>query len=663
VRRALGLTHGGGLSVCGICGTAGFVDRVALERMTAALVHRGPDDGGVFVDESAAIGLGNRRLAILDLSPRGHMPMSSPETGVTITYNGEIYNYRELRRDLSSRGHRFVSDTDTEVILRGYEEWGRGVLPRLNGIFALAVWDPRARELVLARDRFGVKPLYYTADGAALTFASEVKALIAGGYRLQCLDPVALHRYLAYLWVPAPRTLFPGVKKLEPATCIVWKAGRLTHETFWRPEFTPRGDVDVADLADELRELLLDAVRRQLRSDVSVGMFLSGGLDSTALLALASCLSTGPPRCFTIAFRTADATLEQSIDDARYAALAADAYGADLQRIEVAPKVVELLPKVVWQLDEPVADPAAIATLLISEAARPTSTVLLSGQGADEVFAGYRVHQMHRWAQVLAALPPSVAGRAVPWALDQVRPHAVGVLGERAGFALAVDRFVRKLAAGVPLPREARYAFYRAYYSDSELLGLYSPELRHELAGEHAWSEHEAFMREAPASDYLDKMLYTDWKTFLPELNLAYCDKLSMAASVETRVPYLDNGIVDFMCTVPAGLKLRGLTSKYLLREAVKDFVPSSILHRRKAGFGAPIRTWLRRDLREMVDDLLSPERIAARGYFDAAAVRRLIADDREGRSDNTYRIWALLTLEVWHGVFLDHSYDPTMAR
>jgi asparagine synthase (glutamine-hydrolysing) len=642
--------------MCGICGSAGFVDREALERMTDALVHRGPDDGGVYVDAAAGIGLGNRRLSILDLSPNGHMPMTSAQTGVTLTYNGEVYNFRALRRELAARGHSFVSGTDTEVILRGYEEWGRGVLPRLNGIFALAIWDPRAGELAVARDRFGVKPLYYTVDGAALTFASEVKALIAGGYRPQGLDPAALHRYLAYLWVPAPRTLFPGVKKLEPAACLVWTAGHVTHETYWRPEFTPRRDGSAADLADELRELLLDAVRRQLRSDVPLGVFLSGGLDSTALLALASCVSSGPPRCYTIAFRAEDSTLEQSADDARYAALAADAYGAELERIEVAPDVVELLPKVVWQLDEPVADPAAIATLLISEAARPTSTVLLSGQGADEVFAGYRVHQMHRWAQVLAALPPSVAARAVPWALDLARPHASRVPGVREGFALAVDRYVRKLAAGVPLPADARYAFYRSYYSDAQLLDLYSPELRRELAHEHAWSEHEAYMRDAPVADFLDKALYTDWKTFLPELNLAYSDKLSMAASVETRVPFLDNEIVDFMCTVPPDLKIHGVTSKYLLREAMKDLIPEQIVRRRKAGFGAPIRTWLRRDLREMVDDLLSSERIAARGYFDAAAVRRMIEDDRQGSADNTYRIWALLTLEVWHQVFLDGS-------
>jgi asparagine synthase (glutamine-hydrolysing) len=582
--------------------------------------------------------------------------MASAESGVTITYNGEIYNHQVLRRQLEGRGHPFVSDTDTEVILRGYEEWGRDVLPRLNGIFAFALWDPDRAELTVARDRFGVKPLYYTFEGGVLSFASEVKALVAGGYRFEGLDPAALHRYLAYLWVPAPRTMFPGVKKFEPATCLVWKSGAVAREMFWRPRFAPERPVAAPALAAELRERLFVTVRRQLRSDVPLGVFLSGGLDSTALLALASCVSAGPPRCYTIAFRAEDSTLEQSADDAKYAALAADAYGAELDRIEVAPDVVELLPRVVWHLDEPIADPAAIATLLISEAARPTSTVLLSGQGADEVFAGYRVHQMHRWAQALSMLPPAVSARAVPWALDVARSHAGGIPGLREGFALAVDRYVRKLAAGVPLPADARYAFYRAYYSDKELLGLYSPELRQELAGERAWSEHEEYMRDAPAVDFLDKMLYTDWKTFLPELNLAYCDKLSMAASVETRVPYLDNEVVDFMCTVPPELKIRGITSKYLLREAVKDLVPAQIVRRRKAGFGAPIRTWLRRDLRDMVDDFLSPKRITARGYFDAAAVRRMIEDDRQGLVDNTYRIWALLTLEVWHQVFLEGS-------
>ena len=605
------------------------------------------------MDQAAAVGLGNRRLAILDLSPNGHMPMRSALTGATITYNGEVYNYRELRRELVVRGHTFTSDTDTEVVLRGYEEWGRGVLKRLNGIFALAIWDPRTAELTLARDRFGVKPLYYTTDDGALAFASEVKSLIAGGYRPDGLDPVALHRYLAYLWVPAPRTLFPGVVKLEPASFLVWRADGLAREEYWRPDFAPQRGASPGDLAAELRELLLEVVGRQLRSDVPLGLFLSGGLDSTALLALATCASTSAPRCYTIAFRSEDSALEQSADDARFAALAAQSYGADLECIEVAPDIVDLLPRAVWHLDEPIADPAAIATLLISEAARPTSTVLLSGQGADEVFAGYRVYQMQRWAQLLANLPAGVSARAVPWALDRVRPRAGSVPGVHEGFVLAVDRYVRKLAAGVSLPPDERWAFYRAYYGDAELLDLYGPRLRAELAHERAWSEHVDYVRDAPADDYLDKTLYADWKTFLPELNLAYCDKLSMAASVETRVPYIDNEIVDFMCRVPPELKLHGTTSKYLLREAVKDLVPAQILRRRKAGFGAPIRTWLRRDLREMVDDLLSPERIEARGYFDAAAVRRMIEDDRRGLTDNTFRIWALLTLEVWHQTFL----------
>ncbi len=640
--------------MCGICGVAGRLNREDLGRMTAALIHRGPDDGGIHIDEAAGVGLGNRRLAILDLTSNGHMPMISEHTSVATTYNGEVYNFVALRRELADLGHSFISSTDTEVILRGYEEWGRGILSRLNGIFALAIWDPRSGELTLARDRLGVKPLYYVSEGGSLTFASEVKALVAGGYLPGCLDPVALHRYLAYLWVPAPRTLFPGVKKLEPGMYLVWKSGSLTQGTYWQPGFEPQHNATSADLVGQLRELLLGAVRRQLRSDVPVGVFLSGGLDSTSLLALAACVSAAPPRCYTIAFRAEDSRLEQAADDAAYAALAADAYGAKLERLEVAPDIVDLLPRVIWHLDEPIADPAAIATLLISEAARPSSTVLLSGQGADEVFAGYRVYHMHRWAQVLAALPRSVSAQAIPWALDLARPFAGQVPGVREGFALAIDRYLRKLAAGVPLQPDVRYAFYRAYYRDSELLDLYSPELRQELIGEHAWAEHEDYMREAPASDYLNKMLFTDWKTFLPELNLAYSDKLSMAASVETRVPFLDNEIVDFMCTVPPELKIRGMTSKHILREAVKDLVPEQIIRRRKAGFGAPIRTWLRRDLREMVDDLLSPGRIAARGYFDAAAVRRMIEDDRRGSADNTYRLWALLTLEVWHQVFLD---------
>ena len=640
--------------MCGICGMTSPVDAPALERMLAAIVHRGPDDGGTYVPADGAVGLGSRRLSIIDLSSAGHMPMISPDGQGAVAYNGEIYNYVSLREQLRAAGHEFHSQTDTEVLIHGYEEWGTDLFARLNGIFALALWDNARHRLLLARDRFGVKPLYHTTDEQGrLWFASEVKSLVSGGYRFKSVDPVAIHKYLAFLWVPGPATMFPGVEKLAPGHWAEWRDGRLESHRYWWPEFTPR-PMDEANAAAELRTILESTVSRQLIADVPVGVFLSGGLDSTALAALATRVSGRPAVCFTIGFRGEDSVLEQSSADARYARLAANYLGAEFHNIEVAPDIVDLLPKVIWHLDEPIADPAAIATYLICEAARSNVTVLLSGQGADEVFAGYRVQAMSDWADRFGHLPKAVRKAVVAPLVDALPAMSKLAPGGYPGFLLAVHRYLSKMLAGVDLPRDERYVFYRSYYTDDQLRGLYAPGLKEALASAEAGSEHLQYLKEAPAQDFLNRILYTDWYTFLPELNLAYCDKMSMAASIEARVPFLDNEIVDFMLTVPRQLKLRGRTSKLVLREAVKDIVPAEVIKRRKAGFGVPLRTWLRRDLREMVDDLLGEERIKARGYFDPAAIRALVLADREGRADNTYRIWALLTLELWHQIFLE---------
>jgi asparagine synthase (glutamine-hydrolysing) len=646
--------------MCGIAGMTCPVDLAAIDRMLEAVLHRGPDDGGAFVSADGAVGLGSRRLSIIDLSPAGHMPMISDDGRVAVAYNGEIYNYQALREQLVAAGHHFHSLTDTEVLVHGYEEWGADLFARLNGIFALALWDNAQRRLLLARDRFGVKPLYHTVDGRGrLWFASEVKSLIAGGYEFASIDPMAIHKYLAFLWVPGPRTMFPGVEKLPPGHWAEWQDGALELHRYWTPVFQPQ-PMTKADAAAELRSILESTVSRQLIADVPVGVFLSGGLDSTALAALATKVSGRPASCFTIAFRSEDSALEQSSDDSRYARLAAQALGADFHDIEVAPDIVDLLPKVVWHLDEPIADPAAIATYLISEAARPEVKVLLSGQGADEIFAGYRVQAMSDWADRAGHIPSFVRRKVVTPLVDSLPAVSRHVPpGAHPGLMLAGHRYLTKMLSGVDLPRNERYVMYRSYYTDDQLHSLYTPDLRAALAGAQAGSEHLQYLKEAPAEDFLNRILYTDWYTFLPELNLAYCDKMSMAASIEARVPFLDNEVVDFMLTVPRQLKQHGRTSKVVLREAVKDIVPASIIQRRKAGFGVPLRTWLRGDLREMVDDLLSPDRVRARGYFDAAAIQGLVRDDREGRADNTYRIWALLTLELWQQVFLDARPAP----
>jgi asparagine synthase (glutamine-hydrolysing) len=638
--------------MCGICGMAGFVDEALLARMNDIVAHRGPDDQGTYVSPSAPVALGNRRLSILDLSEAGHMPMANQDGSVVVSYNGEIYNAPELRRDLEAQGHRFRSRSDTEVLIHGYEEWGDALPCRLNGMFAFALWDEPKQTLVLVRDRLGIKPLYWTETASGLLFASEVKSLLCCNEVERRVDVENLWAYLSFLWVPGPETLFDGIQKLPPAHMLRWADGAATISRYWQQSFDPL-PAAAGEPREALRRVLEGAVGRQLRSDVPVGIFLSGGIDSSGIAAMAAQVLPEPPLCLTITFRSDDARLEQSSDDPKYARLLAESIGATYEEIEVSPDIVDLLPEVVWHQDEPIADPAAINTLLISRSASSRAKVLLSGQGADEVFAGYNVYRMHGLAESLSKLPGWVVDDIVAPVVERLPSLADSPLGVRPGLMLAAHRNLSKLLQGMNMPPQERFVFYRSYYRDDDR-DVLAPLLASNPGLRSSFDRHSAYFKEVENEDFLTQMLHVDQNTFLPELNLAYCDKMSMAASVETRVPYLDNEVVDFMARVPSNLKLHGLTSKHLLREAFRGVVPDPILRRRKAAFSAPIRTWLRKDLREMVDDLLSPEVVARRGYFRYPAVRRMIDDDRAGKQDNSLRIWALLTLEIWQRTFID---------
>jgi len=649
--------------MCGICGTAGFIDKALLEQMANIMSHRGPDDAGIHLSPDAQVGLGNRRLSIIDLSPAGHMPMSNEDGSIWITQNGEIYNFPELRQELEQRGHTFRSRSDTEVLIHGYEQWGLDLLPRLNGMFAFALLDLRAKcdrtrpTLVLARDRFGIKPLYYWLKGNRLIFASEIKAILLANDVHPELNLEALHRYLSFLWTPGPATLFTGIEQLPAAHYLAWSdsgTNRIEITPYWQLRFDPREGMKEMTAAEEVGSILQRAVNRHLIGDVPVGVFLSGGLDSTSILALSTTRNGGTRKAYTIAYRSADAELEQSADDAKYARKVAQRFHAEYHEIEVTPDIVDLLPTVVWHLDSPVADPAAIATYLISKAAQPDLKVLLSGQGADEVFAGYRLHMAHRLAEFVTHIPRTMRNRdgiGLLSALLFLKDHVPGV---RPGLLLAAHRFMEKILRNAELPAEERYILGRSYSTQADLRELYSPSLRADLNSSNAAKEFHKHFQDVTGQDFINRMLYVDAKTFLPDLNLSYCDKLSAAASVEVRVPFLDNELVDFMRCLPPKLKLKGFTGKYILRKAMSSIVPNEVLRRRKAGFGAPIRKWLRHDLREMVDELLSREVVRRRGLFDPVAVRKLVNDDRSGIHDNAYRIWALLTLETWQQSFLD---------
>ena len=644
--------------MCGIAGMAGVRDSALLDAMLKIARHRGPDDQGTYLSSGTSsanqVALGNNRLKVLDLTSAGHQPMSSPDGAVWVVYNGEIFNFAALRDELLADGWSFRSQSDTEVLPLLYLKYGAGMVERLNGIFAFAIWDAREKKLLIARDRMGVKPLYYATAGDRLYFASEAKSLLLAPELRPEIDPAALSEYLTLLYVPNPGTMFRNILKLQPGCRLTWQDGKITIDRYWdAASRMPRMQGNEQDVREQCYAVLKDAVRRQLVSDVPIGFFLSGGLDSSALVACAAEVHNGPLRCYTIAFQKEHARMEQSGDDRSYAKLVAERFGAEWHELEVAPDVTSLLPKVIWHLDEPIADHAAIATYLICREAKSSATVLLSGQGADELFAGYRVHLVEKLGRRLRLLPPNVREKLFPALLQTISHYGARMPGLSPGLIMAACRYSGKVLRSSGLSPQGQYIGMRSYLDAVDLRSLLKPEV---LA---ASRPPDLMLREhfsaAASLDFVDQMLYVDQQTFLPDLNLAYTDKLSMAASVEARVPFLDHVVIDFMRQVPPKLKLHGYTQKYILKKAMADVLPKEVISRRKAGFALPVRSWLRNELREMVGDLLSEKRVRERGLFEPSAVMKMVRDNGKSR-DYTLQLWSLLTLELWQQTFIDGS-------
>jgi asparagine synthase (glutamine-hydrolysing) len=644
--------------MCGIAGMAGVRDSALLDAMLKITRHRGPDDRGTYLTNGDSpefqAAIGSNRLKVLDLSSAGHQPMSSPGGEVWVVYNGEIFNFAALRDELRADGLSFHSQTDTEVLPLLYLKYGDRMVEHLNGIFAFAIWDSRKQRLLVARDRMGVKPLYYARAGSRLYFASEVKSLLLAPELRAELDPAALSEFLSLLYVPNPGTMFKNILKLEPGCRLTWQAGKISIDRYWdSSERIPWIPGDERELARQCRTVLKDAVRRQLVSDVPVGFFLSGGLDSSALLACAAEVHSGPLRCYTIAFQREHARMEQSGDDRSYAKLVAEKFGAECHELMVAPDVAGLLSKVIWHMDDAVADPAAIATYLICREAKSDATVLLSGQGADELFGGYRVHLISTLARRLRLLPPILRERLMPAVLQAVSGLGARMPSLNPGLLMAACRFSGKALRMSGLTPQDQYIGMRSYLDGTELSSLLNPDVL------GAARPPDLMLKKhfdaAASLDFVDQMLYVDQQTFLPDLNLAYTDKQSMAASIEVRVPFLDQVVVDFMRQVPPELKLHGYTQKYILRKAMEDVLPAEVISRRKAAFGLPVRSWLQNELREMVGDLLSERRVRERGLFQPGAVARMVRENGRSR-DYTLQLWSLLTLELWQQVFIDES-------
>jgi asparagine synthase (glutamine-hydrolysing) len=616
--------------VCGICGIAStngsaVTDRVAA--MSATLVHRGPDSFGEFSDGDIA--LAARRLSIIDLET-GDQPIANEDGTLHVVQNGEIYNYRELRRELERAGHHFRTQGDTEVLLHLYEEHGDGFAERLRGMFAIAIWDAPRRRLVLARDRFGIKPLYYRATSGELAFASELRALPRGE-----IDLDALEAFLAFNSIPAPLTIFKEIRKLPPGQLLSWEDGRVELKRFARPApIAELREDEEAELVEELRSRVRDSVRAHLVSDVPVGVLLSGGVDSAFLAALAAEESSEALRTFSIGFE------ERSFDELADARLVAERYGTQHRELVLRPDAALLLPALADAFDEPFADSSALPTYLVSQLAASDVKVALSGEGGDELFGGYYTYA----ADLLAARVGGLARLAGP--LVERLPTSTS----RASFDYRAKRFVR--AAHLP-PLERHHGWKE----------IFSPELRAELTGGRSSFDPVDLLRgryrETEGADELARLQDVDLGTYLVDDLLVKTDRASMAHSLEARVPFLDSVITNFALALPSRHKVRGLRKKVLLRKAAAPLVPPELLRRRKRGFSIPAAAWLRGELEPFARDTLSADRLRSQGFFRPEAVTRLIDDHVAGREDLSRQLWGLLSFMLWHERHVERTPGP----
>ena len=626
--------------MCGVAGTFQQPDgKLIANAMIDRLAHRGPDACGVLeiVDPYTSVTLAHRRLSIIDLSVQSDQPFT--KDGLTLSYNGEIYNYRVLRRQLEGRGVTFKTGSDTEVVLEAWRAWGTGSLRRLRGMFAFAVYDETTGTLTLARDPLGIKPLFLMRRGDGVVFASELKAVVAALGPELVVDTAGMVASALYYWLPPEYNAVRGVEKLRAGSWAEYRRdGSCVRGVYWNP-------AEVATAAAQgpradLGETIESSVVAHLVSDVPVAAFLSGGLDSSIVTALAH-RADPSIEAYTIAFRSEDQRLEAMPDDAHYARKMAAHLGIPLHEIEIHPDIVDLLPRMVDILDEPIGDPAALNTLLMCEAARTAGVkVLLSGMGADELFGGYRKHLAYTLTASYRRIPASLRTGVVAPLVDRL-PVAVGGRGIRTA------RWAKRFLTFAELPEEE--AFRRSYtlYDPDELAGLVDPALHETVDG--VLASHKAVYEDNELSDAVSRMCLADTRMFMQGLNLTYTDRASMAASTEVRVPFVDPLVFEAAFSLPGNEKIRGRVQKAALKDAARQWLPDEIIDRPKASFGAPLRAWVTNDLRELVDDTLVGGELVSTGFLRREPLARLIADQRSGRRDESKQIWQLLSLELWY--------------
>ncbi|PID56442.1 asparagine synthase (glutamine-hydrolyzing) [candidate division KSB3 bacterium] len=628
--------------MCGICGIVQSHDtfsvrRETLQRMNDVISHRGPDDEGFYIDQK--VGLAMRRLSIIDLAG-GHQPIHNKDKTLHIVFNGEIYNFQELRHKLEKSGYRFVTNSDTETILHGYKEYGIEVLRHLRGMFGFAIWDSREDTLFLARDRPGIKPLHYYQDNEKFLFGSEIKSILQCENVPREVNLDALDRFLTFEYVFSPETIFQHIHKLPPGHFLLLKNGEIRIEQYWDnlPKLGQEHSED--DYAAHLAEVLEEATRLRMISDVPLGALLSGGIDSSTIVAYMAKHSARPVKTFSIGFE------EQSYNELDYARTVSEHFKTEHHEFIIKPDAVDLVDRLVRNLDEPFGDFSIFPTYLVSKMAREHVTVVLSGDGGDELFAGYDTYIADRVARSCQKLPSILRKRAIPAFVNSIPPSP-----KKKGFANRAKRFVE----GTMLSPDFMHTRWMTFLQDQEKRQLYTGALldSFENGNSHKYIL-EYFQRSSSAETPLAQQGYVDIKTYMTDDILVKVDRMSMATSLETRVPFLDHHVMEYAATIPTRLKLKGLTTKYILKKAVNGLLPDKILTRGKEGFSIPIKNWLGHELRPLLLETLSEKRIAQRGYFQPAYVRQLVQEHLDGKENHSHRLWALMMFEIWHQHYID---------
>jgi asparagine synthase (glutamine-hydrolysing) len=640
-------------NMCGICGFVGNIEDLAFQRMLKVLNHRGPDDMGhvqhMGDTSGTKISLGHARLSIIDPSPSGHQPMSNEDDSVWIVYNGEIYNFHEIREELKIKGHRFKSKSDTEVIIHAYEEWEESCVQYLNGMFAFAIWDKIKERLFIARDRLGIKPLYYWAGSNEFIFASEIKSILEYSKFEKKVDHKSLCHFMTFLYVPSPFSIFEGIKKLPPAHSLTLEKHKVKIRKYWDLDFSSRSPDLHSKFNSKSEEyykrqimvLLQDVVEGHMISDAPLGAFLSGGVDSSAVVGLMSKLCSGPVKTFSIGY---DGKGEESYNELKYARIVSNYYGTEHQEFILKPEIIDILPKIIYHLEEPFADPATIPTYLVSEAASQYVKVVLTGIGGDEVFCGYPRYLGARMSQLYVKLPLF---------MRKLLANAAEVLPE-TGESRNIPGWVKRFVRGSLLPEDERYISWVSSLTNHQSGHLFTEDFLSNISDFSVNETHKNFYADNSANDMLDKIFYLDMKTYLADDLLMMGDKMSMAHSLEMRVPFCDHKLIEFVATIPTEFKLKGFKLKSLLKESLAELLPVEILQRRKQGFMVPLSKWFQNELKDFTMDLLSEERIKNRGYFRPDFIKWLLRQHYGGKQDFADQIYALISLELWHQTFMD---------